>query len=147
MTSIKTIISEEIQNLRNIQADQWSNDIFSSLLDVGTKKALGYLPISTIIEYGERNAFQVLNQWAKDNGYESQYFKAGTTSSGALYIWDTDMLQEILNQYKNVLTDAGVPIIANQYVEYIEHNTVFDNRFPEAYKVIGITFNDKRFIN
>lgn len=145
MGDIIKIITEEIQNLRNIQAGQWSNDIFSNLLDVGTRKTVGYLPIETIKKYGGRNVFKELIQWAKDNGYEFKLIKGGHTSSGALYIWDINMLQEILNQYKDVLTDAGVPVTANQYVEYIEHNVVNNNEFPEAYKVIGITFNDKRF--
>ena len=57
------------------------------------------------------------------------------------------MLSDILLKYKDVLTEAGVPIDPDKYVKYIEFNTIFRQEHPEAFVAIGKTFNDKRFQN
>ena len=48
-----------------------TNAIFSDLLYVGTKKAMGYLPFSTIKMYGGgENAIKDLIDWANENHYD-----------------------------------------------------------------------------
>lgn len=116
----------------------------SDLLDVGKKKAVGYLPLSTIQKYGGKNTVNDLIQWANDNKLKSQQLK-GQTSSGALYIWDEKKLKNILDKYSKILKSANIPTTPSEYIKYIEHNTVYDTEYPDAYKVIGLTFNDKRW--
>lgn len=145
--TIREYLKEEIERLRNIQSDQWSNDIFSSLLDVGINKPVGYLPLSTIVMYGGKKARLELIDWAISNGLKYGVFMRGHTASGALYIWDENSLNAMLNKYKDILIEAGVPTEAEEYVRYIEHTHVSEKKYPNAYTVVGKTFNDKRFRN
>lgn len=145
MGRINEIIIEEIERLRNIQAGQWSNDIFSSLLSVGENKPVGYLSLSTIDKYGDDNALHDLIQWASDKKYGVEIFKNGTTASGALYIWDNKSLNQLLTKYSQILKKAKIPTTADEYVKYIEHNIVSDDVYPDAYAVVGKSFNDKRY--
>jgi len=144
-------VFENIERLRNIDASNpafniINSDIFGDLLDVGTKKALGYLPLGTIQKYGDKKAERDLIEWAKEQGLKYKKILGGSTAIGALYIWDEQMLMGILKKYKDVLKKAGVPTDDTEdYVDFIEHILVHEPEYPEAYKVIGKTFNDKRF--
>jgi hypothetical protein len=137
-------IFENIDKLRNINYSH-GEDFFSSLLDVGVKKAVGYLPLGSIKELGGNKAYEQLIKWAKENNLQQKTIRNGETFQGALYFWDEKMLQNILDKYKDVLENAGIPITTEDYIDYIERNTVFSHKFPTAYRVIGLTFNDKRF--
>jgi len=127
--------------------DKLTNTIFSDLLYVGTKKALGWLPLSTIKMYGGEYAIKELIDWAIENKYQYKCASEirSNVASGALFIWDEVMLGEILYKYKNILTKANIPIIPEDYVEYTMNNTIFSQLNLPAYIVIGFTFNDKRF--
>jgi len=144
-------VFENIDYLRNTDASNpafniINSDIFGDLLDVGSKKALGYLPINTILKYGGKNTERDLINWAEEQGLRHKKILGGTTYIGALYIWDEQMLMGILKKYKDVLKKAGVPTDDTEdYVDFIEHILVHEPEYPEAYKVIGKTFNDKRF--
>jgi hypothetical protein len=124
----------------------YSKQIMSDLYDVGIKKALGYLPIRTISKYGNDTVENVIN-WAKENGKSYQIFTEdeGSTSSGSLYVYDVDMLKNMLYLYKEELIKASIPLDPHAYVDYIEKNLVLQQEFPKAYEIIGKTFNDKRF--
>ena len=65
-----------------------TNNFFLDLLDVGTKKALGYLPLSTIKTYGGNEAKQELINFAIENNLKYAIYLNGSTASGALYIWN-----------------------------------------------------------
>ena len=136
-----------MEYLRNIAIPPFTEDIFGNLLDVGTRKAVGYLPLSTIKEYGGEHIHVEFIYWADEKGLDFSTIKTGHTGSGAFYVWDEKMLQEILTKHKKVLKKAKIPTTTQKYIHFIEHNTVFDNKFPEAYKVIGLTFADKRFLS
>jgi GNAT superfamily N-acetyltransferase len=142
----KNFLEEEVERLRKITY-AGNKYIFDDLLDVGSKKACGYLPLNTIRTYGDNNALNDIIRWAFDNGNEAKIFKTGNVASGALYVWNIKMLEEILYKYKDVLTNANIPIDPDEYIKYIQHNIVYDSEYPQAYKVIGMTFNDKRFID
>jgi hypothetical protein len=127
--------------------DHLTNGIFTDLLHVGTRKALGWLPFSTIKMYGGENAIKELIDWANENHHD--YKCVGETrsqvASGALFIWDEIMLGEILYKYKDILTKANIPIIPEDYVEYTMSNLIRSEVNLSAYIIIGFTFNDKRF--
>jgi hypothetical protein len=115
------------------------------LLEVGVSKALGYLPLSTIEEYGGDSAISDLIYDAYDAGNEAKIIDTGTTGSGALYVWNVKMLKAILDEYKNILTEAGVPTEVFDYVWHVEHHLIDSKTHPHAYMVVGLTFNDARF--
>ena len=63
--------------------------IFDDLLDVGTKKSMGYLPLFTIEQYG-RGALTDLIHWVNAHNYDCRCYDENFCSilSGALYVWD-----------------------------------------------------------
>lgn len=148
------VYNSEIEKIENLLSNvELYNDrnLFNDLLNVGTKKLVGYLPLSTIEKYGGMNAKNLLIKWAELSEYESSIkdYKDGfcCTSSGALYIYDKPNLQKFLDKYSEILKKANVPIDADEYIDYIEYNTIQNEKFPEAYKIIGMSFNDKRWEN
>jgi hypothetical protein len=121
-------------------------DIFKDLTDVGTKKAMGYLPLNTIVEYG--GDIKKLIEWATSFHYNYVVLNENECDvrSGALYIWDDKMLTRILEKYETILLKANILITPSyEYVNYIIRRTVSYDNFPLAYIVIGLTFNDSRF--
>jgi hypothetical protein len=119
-------------------------DFMADLYDVGTKKAVGYLPIVNIEKVGYDTVENVM-WWAENNNKECKAIFSGHTYSGALYVYDYNMLNILLKKYSDILEDAGVPTEPHSYIEHIEHITVYSSEFPDAYKVIGLSFNDRRF--
>ncbi len=141
MTECFQILLLMMTDRMSMKRFQYSED----LLDVGVSKALGYLPLSTIEEYGGDDALSSLIYGAYEAGNEAKIFDSGTTGSGALYVWNAGMLQFLLDKYRDVLTQAGVPVTVFEYVWHVEHHLVDSRVHPEAYMVVGITFNDPRF--
>ena len=121
-------------------------DFMSDLYNVGKTKAVGYLPIPNINKYGNDTVENVI-EWCKLNNLKYKIFteKEGSTWGGALYVYDYNMLEKILEKHYNILQSANVPLNPDKYVDYIETNIVNNDLFPQAYKIIGLTFNDKRF--
>jgi hypothetical protein len=127
--------------------DHLTNGIFTDLLYVGTRKAMGWLPFSTIKRYGGEYAIKELIDWANENHYNYKCASEARSevASGALFIWDEIMLEEILYKYKDILTKAEIPIIPEDYVNYTMSNVIRSEVNLPAYIVIGFTFNDSRF--
>ena len=127
--------------------DKLTNGIFNDILYVGTRKALGWLPLSRIKMYGGEYAVKELIDWANKNHYDYKCVSEirSQIASGALFIWDEVMLEEILYKYRDILTEASIPIIPEDYVNYIMEKTIFSHVNLPAYIVVGFTFNDKRF--
>ena len=144
-TVLSVELNSDIDRLRNIPAPPFSKDIFSDLLNVGVRKSVGYLPLSTIEKYGDADTIFDLITWADENKLNCKSIFTGTTASGAFYVWDCKMLRPLLDKHKEVLVDAGIPLNCYHYVDHIEHVLVPKELYPEAYKVIGLTFADKRF--
>ena len=119
--------------------------IFKDLTDVGINKAMGYLPLNTIVQYG--SDVQIFIDWANASNLHFELASENKSKvwSGALFIWDDKMLTEILEKYKTILMEAKIPTTPNEYVNHIIRKTVFYDNFPLAFIVIGFTFNDSRF--
>jgi hypothetical protein len=124
-----------------------TNAIFSDLLYVGTRKAMGYLPLSTIKICGGEYALKELIDWANENHYDYKCVGEvrSQVASGALFVWDEVMLGEILYKYKDILIKANVPIIPEDYVNYTMSNVIHSEVNLPVYIVIGLTFGDSRF--
>ena len=116
------------------------------LYEVGKTKSLGYLPISTIIDYGK--TVDELLDYATGN-VKSLILSANDCDikSGALYFYDPPMLNDILQENQEILKKAGVPTEPIAYINYISNFNVNSNSNPEAFRIIGLTFNDARFRN
>lgn len=124
-------------------------EFMSDLYNVGKTKAVGYLPFDNIKIYGNDSVENVIN-WCKENNLKYRHFKThegSTGSGGAFYVYDYKMLLDLLQKYSNILIDAHVPTEPDNYISYIEKNIVYENIYPDAYKVVAITFNDKRLLN
>lgn len=133
-------------SLKQEEADIQSkidNLIYSDLLLVGKEKSLGYLPLSTIKEYGR--SIEYFQRYAKRNKLKSLLIQECNIGSGALYIYDENMLLNILKSNAKTLRKAKIPTKCIDFVKYISTNSVCFKTCPEAFIVIGKTFNDYRF--
>ena len=120
-------------------------ELLNDLYDVGKKKALGYLPINTLIDHCNKTVEEML-EFASKNGINTKIFGTCNIMTGAIYFYDEKMLSNMLKQYNGILKSAGVPCDdCLEYIDYITDYTVYCEKYPEAYRVIGLTFNDSRF--
>ncbi|MFK7678672.1 hypothetical protein ACI3ER_11580 [Bacillus sp. Wb] len=122
-------------------------DYLFDLYDVGTKKSLGYLPVETVTNLCGSTLEEIVG-YAELNKLQHVLLKAHECDihSGAIYLYHEKMLKDLLNEYREVLEVAGVPIENPvDYIKYISNNTVYSEKYPEAYMAIGKTFNDYRF--
>lgn len=144
-------IAETLENtyyLYSVREAKTSTEFMSDLYNVGITKSVGYLPYDNIRIYGNDSVDNVI-LWSNQNNLRHRHFSSSegsTGSGGAFYVYDYNMLQDILTKYSDILVDAGIPTEPDDYIDYIEKNTVYNHLYPEAYKVIGYTFNDKRFV-
>jgi len=123
------------------------NPFKGDLLNVGKTKAVGYLPLKTINSYKSPSKEDFI-KYAKNNGlgYKEYSEKDSSIGSGSLYIWDNDMVMSILSKYNQILKDAKIPTEDPfEYVDYIVKNLILPETHPEAYEVVGKSFNDSRF--
>jgi hypothetical protein len=127
--------------------DKLTNGIFTDLLYVGTKKPMGYLPLSSIEFYGGQGALTQLIHWVYDNKYDCRTWNEQfcNVASGALFVWDELMLGEVLDKYKDILIEAEIPIEPEAFVKYIVKHTVWSEVNLPVYIIIGYAFSDKRF--
>lgn len=127
--------------------DKLTNAIFSDLLYVGTKKPMGYLPLSSIEFYGGQGALTQLIHWVFDNKYDCRSWgeRFCNVLSGALFVWDELMLGEVLDKYKDILIKAEIPTEPEAFVKYTVKNTVYSEVNLPVYIIIGYAFGDKRF--
>lgn len=138
---IRKILKEEINNNQYIVDD---------LLAIGKNKPLGYLPLKTMIEKkhdGYDGVVEDVISWADSKGYKHVLCTEQEChiASGALYIYDPLSLSDMLDKYQDILEKANIPTTPDEYVRHIMKKTIYDYKYPEAYKVIGLTFADKRF--
>ncbi len=117
-------------------------DMLDNLYDVGVTKAVGYLPINTILNYTDETPAKLI-AWANSEGLNWQRFSPSQCSiaSGALFVYDSAWLARILDHY-------SISILPNQpykFISRIARKTIDRDKYPEAYKIIGLTFNDYRW--
>lgn len=124
------------------------DDIFNDLINVGNTKALGYLPLSTIEDFG--GSIDELLNYAKFNNIKYlllEQFECKIVS-GALYFYDDKWLKNMVEQFNDILYLANVDISSlENMVRYIAKYSVRPDIYPCAYIVIGKMFNDHRFSN
>lgn len=119
------------------------NLAYKDLINVGKEKPLGYLPISTIEKYGKN--INYFKKYAKENNLGFKIINDCNIWSGALYLYDKKSLKDTLNKYKHILKEASIPYTNIKFIDYISNNSVRYDIQPDAFIVIGLTFNDERF--
>lgn len=108
---------------------------------VGETKAVGYLPLAAV---GSSELLVALLDEAATKGlcFETFAEPRCIIGSGSVWVWHRDQLQGLLKQHASALRKAGVPTQAKPYIRHIAKYLIQD---PDAYRVVGLTFNDKRF--
>lgn len=132
----------------------------ADLTGVGTRKALGYLPLAALKKYGVRVG--TLTAWAERHGYGWAQLREGRDchiGSGALCIWDRTLLGPLLARNEALLATPWVPIPKepDAFVRHIMNRTYNPHMglpgagFTQAclcsvYHLIGEAFGDYRYV-
>ena len=125
---------------RGLSPDQKA--ILSSLTGVGPSKPIGYLPLYTVRDFLKIDP-QALVESVVMEGLSATLFEASDCciKSGALYVYDSHALQQVLNASRSVLSQHGWPIDSEGFVarvagEWIEEPTalldVIDRAFGDT---------------
>jgi len=117
---------------------------YKDLFGVGLQKPIGYLPLQYLKT--KENTKEIIN-WAENNGLEYKRYeeKECHIGSGCLYVFHRSALQMLLLEYESILKNAGVPVVVNDFIDYISTQIVYQEKYPKAYIVVGLAFADKRF--
>ena len=99
------------------------SDMLNELLNVGLTKAIGYLPIEAIEKNG--SSYLEIMIKLKKKGIKTRYFKEEecNTESGALFAFHNDALVKILQENREAILQAGWPIEADNFINYLIKNT------------------------
>jgi hypothetical protein len=97
-------------------AEVASDGLLNDLRCVGPGKPIGYLPLSTMLEAGwtTYDAFER----AKKRGLRILEVKVGMSRfiPSAVYVWDTDAVQALLDLNESVLATSDWPTKAEEFV-------------------------------
>ncbi|MBI3312981.1 MAG: DUF58 domain-containing protein [Candidatus Omnitrophica bacterium] len=138
-------VLQEIKSARAAKWADWKQELsidpllavrpndLTDLLYVGSRKPMGYVPLNWV---GPIKLQQQLIRWAKNHGLSTRIF-GSQISRGQLYFYDQMALRKIIDQNQEILKKAGIPLEADQFVEYLYHQDVHDKK---ARKVIGLAF-------
>ncbi len=116
-------------------------DYMPDLWRVGAEKPMGYLPIQTIENCGwsvwdARD--RVLEKGLKARVMGEAECQVG---SGALYCWDEEAVQNLIDRNLAMLILAGWPIKAADFVQKVWSEFAED---PKVYELVGVMFADPR---
>ena len=126
----------------------YEQDLMLDLYNVGKTKAVGYLPINTIVNICGVQIEQLL-YYAKCNNIKSVVFKlpfSSLVNGGSVFFYNEQAVTSLLRQYRPILKQARIPHDSSlKFVKYIAKHSVPEYKYPEAFRVIGIAFGDTRF--
>ncbi len=116
----------------------------NDLLLVGPAKPMGYLPLSKLKKL---RFLRAAIQDCEIKGFRYKKYLPGEcfALNGALYVWDESSLQKLLKKHRRLLKKNNIPVIANEFVDYIARNIVPMSE-RNCYRVVGLAFGDKRFV-
>ena len=117
-------------------------DIMQDIWAVGEDKPMGYLPVSTITEICGKDIDEVraacLENGLKTNLLSEEECHVG---GGALYAYDAESLQALLDEHRDILEKNAWPTSADDFALKVT-NTFADN--PDLSKLVAWAFADKR---
>ena len=112
----------------------------NDLLGVGRVKAMGYLPLDTLLNYG--CCLEQLEQELRDRGLQTLILNSCNVYSGALYAWDRKMLSALIVEHKEQIERHAWPTNPDEFVIWVAYKHAED---PDLFRIVGLAFNDKRF--
>jgi len=116
------------------------------LFEVGPHKPMGYLDWETI----EDNGYDVeaLAQHFENSGKRTLMLEPGCGHfpCGALYVYDSESLQALLDKHGDILRAEGWPEHAEAFVALVSGESVNGREHMALYRLIGVAFNDQRFV-
>jgi len=117
------------------------DQILQSLYGVGPKKAIGYLPLYTLREFLQIDPREMADQVAL-RGLTTAIFNVEQCriKSGAIYFYDRDELQKLLNSSAGSLTQCGLPIDPDHFLKEIAA-TWYEPEHP-VYPIISAAFGE-----
>ena len=117
--------------------------LLKDLLDVGSTKLLGYLPLETISGCG--TTADAITAEVEAKGMTTFLFAKGkcNTASGALYVADLKRLQSFLHLPRQsvILQKTKWPTDAAEFIRKVATAIAEDK---DLYAVIALAFNDRR---
>jgi hypothetical protein len=116
------------------------------LLEVGPDKPLGYLDCPTIWDSGYELPTLVRQLTAR--GLRTYFMPPSPEHfpHGALYVYDPEALQALLDEHRDILRDESWPEDAPTFVQWVSERFVDGHRHKALYRLIGVAFNDPRFV-
>ena len=113
-------------------------------LDVGPDKPMGYDMLSGLRERGYTMLdIETLIKYLKDRGLAVKMSPSKRTEGSALYAYDTEALQQLLDSNRDVLIDADWPTKADDFVDKVMQE--YAPSGTTLYELVGKAFNDERF--
>lgn len=118
------------------------NMLFEDIYDVSLgKKALGYLPEKHFKPAGRNTNYFVL--FAIDNNLD--FCVSNKYGPETVAVYNKDMLGAILNDNEEILTNSGLSLDVDEFVDFIMNKpSVSFNDNPELFILIALAFNDPR---
>ncbi len=136
------------------------NDL-TDLLDVGSKKPMGYLPMRYIegedhviageVTYALKDKLEARGLRAAIYGPRrmsapgQKFSGASGASSDQLYVWDRAALQKLIDRNRELLNVAEWPTQADEFAHQVATVLADRNDNPELHCLVGQAFNDSRF--
>lgn len=117
----------------------------SSLLDIGPRKPLGYMPLSTLAKCNVSVSY--MEQKLLSRGLFVERITGGCVDggAGALFAADLESLDALIVSRMGVCLSMGWPILARDFVRKVASTWVPEEEYPELHELIGRAFGDKRF--
>lgn len=130
---------------RNNEAEQEKIKLLNDLYQVGPQKPLGYLPIDTLIDICKVNP-EHFEQELQNKGLKT--LKLNVEESriayhGALFAYDENALQKLLNEHQEILEKAGWPSDSEAFVRNLRIRVSNDDNAP-LFNLIADAFGDKK---
>ncbi len=125
---------------KNLPNDCSENKYLNDLLRVGPDKPLGYLPLNTIREECKVNPLDVA-KYLKRRGLEIKAWKQSFCKvwSGALFVYDRESLQKLLDQHSGILIEANWPSQADDFVVQVATTLA---KSPALFDLVATAFAD-----
>jgi hypothetical protein len=119
------------------------NCVTEDLLNVGSNKPMGYMPIQTLEESLDKDQIKDLIYELVFKGLTITFADENECAvvSGALYAWDQKALNTLLCKNKETLIKEGWPIEAEIFVRHSMTNSA--EPMTDLFDLIADAYNDK----
>jgi len=119
--------------------------LLKDLYQVGPEKPLGYLPLDTLTDVCHVNPDE-LAQELRQKGLKT--IKLNVEESriayhGALFAYDENALQQLLDDHRDILEKAGWPSDSEAFVDLLRIRVSNDDNAP-LFNLIADAFGDKK---